>query len=145
MPLVLNDNLTPLVIETFCGKTVDAAAHQMGDRAVVQQWEKNGQRQQQWYLDRCGAEEYRIIGRLHGRVLDSPDSTPGVQLHVYAWAANDNQRWVIRDAGNGLVYIALAAKPRLVLDVAGVGEANGTPICVWENDGGRHQKFKLVG
>ena len=143
MPLVIHDSLTPVVIETFAGKALDVAGNAVTDTAKVLQWDKHGQPNQQWYVDPCGADVYRIIGRQSGRVLDVPDGRPGEPIQIYAWAANANQRWAIEANDTG-IFLVLAANRDLVLDVAQASPANGAKLCVWYRNGGSNQRFKLT-
>ena len=143
MPLLIHDTLTPMVIETFCGKALDVASYAIHDGALIVQWDRHGDVNQRWYLDPCGAEEYRIIGRQSGRVLDMGGPV-GAHAFIHAWAANSNQRWVLEDAGDGWVNIVLGINRTLCLDVGWASKDNGAGIYTWYRDGGAHQRFKIT-
>ncbi|PEA01247.1 insecticidal delta-endotoxin Cry8Ea1 family protein [Bacillus cereus] len=68
----------------------------------------------------------------------SPNSVQGITNQSYY-----SQYWIIRDAGNGYVYLSNYDNPNLVLDVTAGNIANGTPIVAWSFNGGTNQKFKL--
>lgn len=144
MPLVLNDTLTPVVIETFCGKAIDVPGASVDDAVRLHQWGPNGGRNQRWYLDPCGGGgQCRIINQASGRVLDITDGGPeGTQVQQYAWAANDNQRWLVEEVAGG-VLIASFAHQDLVLDVGGASPDDGAPIVIWPRNGGPNQVFVL--
>jgi hypothetical protein len=149
MPLVLDSSLTRYNIETFAGKVLDVGGRSVADRAEVIQWDPTGDTNQQWYLDLCGADVYRIIARHSGRVLDlsGPDGA-GSKIWQFAWAAADNQRWHIVEQQGGMVEIVSAWKagpgdPDLVLDVAGGSRDHGAAIIAWTPNGGDNQRFRL--
>lgn len=146
MPLVLNDSLTPYTIVTFANRAIDVPGASTEDGKQIQQWDRNLSPAQLWYFDPCGnGDQVRIINRASGRVLDITDGGPaGTRLQQYAWAANDNQRWKIEDAGKGQVTIASFARPDLVIDVGGANPDNEAPIIVWNRNGQANQRFTLV-
>lgn len=149
MPLVLGSDLTTYAIETFAGKVLDVKNIAVADRTPLQQWGDVKGPNQRFYIDPCGADVFRVIARHSGRVLDlsGPDGA-GATVWQFAWAAVENQRWRIEDAGKGLVRIvsawkAKATDPDLLLDVAGADSAEGAGIIVWPRNGGANQSFKL--
>jgi len=142
--LVLDSAITTHKIGTFAGKTLDVSGAAIADRSPVVQFRATGAANQDWYLDLCGADVYRIIARHSGRVLDLAGPGPaGSAVQQFAWAAVDNQRWRIEEAAGGGVVIASVWNPDLVLDVAGNSTADGAPIVVWHRNGGANQRFEL--
>jgi hypothetical protein len=143
--LVLHSSLTPVSIVTFAGGAVDVPGGSVSDGELLQQWERNGGPPQLWYLDPCGAEMYRIVNRGSGRVVDiTMGGDAGTRLQQFAWAANDNQRWGVADAGGGLVVVHSISRPDLVIDVGGASRDNGAEIIVWHRNGQHNQSFRLV-
>lgn len=149
MPLVLGSELTTYAITTFAGLALDVGGRAVADRAPVIQWAPTGAPNQQWYLDLCGADVYRIIARHSGRVLDvaGPDGA-GSPIWQFAWAAVDNQRWAINQEADGSLEIrslwrANPGDPDLVLDVSGGATTAGAPLIVWPRNGGENQRFRI--
>lgn len=143
MPLVIDTAVRLYEVETFANKRIDVIGKGRSDRDLIHQWPANGGDNQKWYLDPCGAEDYRIISRESGRVLDAPGKA-GVQVWQFAWAGVDNQRWRLEETTAGVV-LALAAHPDddLVLEVRDVSRADGAAIQVNHRTGGDNQIFRL--
>lgn len=145
MGLVLGSNLTYYNINTFAQKVFDVGGRGVSDRTPVIQWDSNGQTNQQFFVDPCGADVYRIIARHSGRVLDlSGPNGAGSPIWQFAWAAADNQRWRIKPAQEGLVEIESVYDPDLVLDVAEASSDSGALIIAWNRTGQANQLFRLT-
>jgi hypothetical protein len=145
MPLVLGSDLSRYVIRTFAGKVLDVANIAVEDRAIVQQWGQTGGANQEFYVDLCGRDVYRIIARHSGRVLDlSGPSGEGSPIWQFAWAAVDNQRWTINEQKDGTIEVQSAWDRSLVLDVGGASQDDGAPLIAWTRNNQANQRFRLV-
>lgn len=145
MPLVLDAGLTRYSIQTFANKVLDVQNISVDDRAILQQWDNLNGPNQQFYLDLCGANVYRIIARHSGRVLDlSGPNGAGSPIWQFAWAAVDNQRWLLNQQRDGTVEIQSAWDSTLVLDVGGASPDNGAPLIAWTRNNQTNQRFRLV-
>jgi hypothetical protein len=144
MPLVLDSSLTRYNIGTFSGKVLDVPGRAVADRVELIQYDANGGPNQEFYVDPCGADVFRIIARHSGRVLDlsGPDGA-GAPVWQFAWAAVDNQRWRIEHDPHGAVVIASEWNPDLVMDIGGNNPANEAPLIVWHRNGQDNQRFHL--
>lgn len=71
----------------------------------------------------------------------SDDTAP---LQLYSYWGGQNQQFLIRDAGGGLVTIAPQHAPGEVLDVQGGATANGTPVWQYHLNGTDAQLWKLT-
>lgn len=58
-------------------------------------------------------------------------------------AGSDRWTWLLRDAGDGLVYIENYSN-HYVLDVAGSNPSDNTDIILYPNQGSINQKFRLA-
>jgi hypothetical protein len=141
--LVIGGGLPRYVIETFAGKVLDVPAARPDDGLKIQQWDINGSQAQAWYIDPCGADEYRIVAACSGRVLDvAGDGTAGSQLVQWPWTGNGNQRWRLRRAV-GNTYTIESTRAGLVIDVRGASRENGAPIVVWSPRDSENQRFRV--
>ena len=66
----------------------------------------------------------------------------GTNVSLYRYSGGDNQQWLLRDYGDGVVSI-ISKVNGLYLDVAGGSDKNGTNIQVYSGNGSNAQKFKL--
>lgn len=145
MGLVLGSGLQVFNINTFSEKVLDVGGQSVADGAPVIQWDGNGQKNQKWYVDPCGADEYRIVARHSGRVLDLKlPLAAGSLIQQYAWGATDNQRWKIVPGQDNTVQFESVADSNLVLDVSASSKDNGAPIIVWTRLDQPNQQFRLT-
>lgn len=132
-------------IEAYCGKVVEVADSQKGDRANVQIWalSKNNLGCQKFKIKKSG--NYYTITAVHsGKALDIADGSSESGTNVWQWHTNDTaaQQWIFEDAGNGYVYIKSALGT--YLDVKNNDTANGTNVWAYKFNGSTAQMFKLV-
>ena len=57
-------------------KSLDVPGAKPDDGAKIQQRELNGSPAQAWYIDPCGADDFRLIAVCSGRVLDIAGAGP---------------------------------------------------------------------
>ena len=88
-----------------------------------------------------------IIKAVHsGKVLDVYEARDingtNVTQYMQKSTDNENQRWILQDAGNGTYNIISKCNGKY-LDVHGAYIASGTNIEVYQGNGGNNQKFIL--
>ncbi|MBQ0161417.1 MAG: RICIN domain-containing protein [Bacteroidales bacterium] len=92
---------------------------------VVQLWPSNGATSQKYNLHKFADDTNGIKVMKSGKYLDVSGSEYKQGTPVIAWrsTSGENQRFVIKDRGDGMVSIHPKAAPELCLDVRG-GEGN---------------------
>jgi hypothetical protein len=143
--LVLDKSLDAYTIETFCAKALDVPGGSVVDGTPIQQFAGNGGACQLWYFDACGADQWRIISKSSGRVLDiaggGPAGTPVIQ---WPWNGSPNQRWGLEQVRPGRGLIFSVGRPELTLNISGGCEDNGSPVIVWGRaDNCENQVFRV--
>jgi len=97
----------------------------------------------------CGVEpgQYYIVSAVNRKyVLDVYGSGCSSGDNVNLWERNysNAQRWNIKNAGNGCVYLEPQCALGYCLDVAGAGTTNKTNVQIWESNNTDAQKWKFV-
>ncbi len=64
-------------------------------------------------------------------------------MQQYSWKNSDNQKWVVRDAGDGYFYI-ISKATGLYLDVYGGEAYNDANIATYWGHGGISEKWRLI-
>jgi len=145
--LVLEGAMTRYRLVTHAGKVLDVeggmSPGEQKNRRLLQ-WGATGGQNQEWVLFPCGPEEFLLVSRYSGRVLDAVEPRQsGSRLLMWDCHLRANQRWNLRPAqgvGGNHVRI-MAAGTDLCLDVPGASRDNGAAIQLWTPNGGRHQVF----
>jgi hypothetical protein len=85
---------------------------------------------------------HTITFKKSNKVLDIKGSSniSGANVHQWAYAGNNNQKWIIKSAGNGYYYI-LGRGSGLALDVYGATAANGTNVQAYLLNNSKAQKW----
>lgn len=132
-------------LEAYCGKVVEVADSQKGDRANVQIWGLSDRDLgcQKWQVAASG-NGYVLTALHSGKALDIADGSEKPGANVWQWHTNDTpaQTWTFEDAGDGYVY--LKSGLGTYLDVYKGNSVNGTNVISYSFNGGSNQKFKLV-
>lgn len=99
----------------------------------VQLWPSNGGDAQKFLLHQFADDTIGLKVKKSGKYLDVQGSEYKPRTPVIAWrsTAEDNQRFVIKDRGNGLVSIHPKMAPDLCLDVSGGKGEDRDRINLW--------------
>ena len=91
----------------------------------------------------CWARTYNLVARHSSKMMDVSQVSQANGAPIWQWIANgqDNQRWTLRDAGDGWYYIVAQHSYKC----AGVGgNTPGTQASQWDCWGGEDQKWALL-
>ena len=123
---------------------MEVSASSMDNDGRVQIWEDfnaKGQKVKLEYIDGY----YRISFAHSGKCLTvkNRNISSGEQVVQYEWNEGNNQKWVIRDNGDGSIGILPLTNQNLTLDIFG-DIANGTGIELYNNEKNVKQRFCLL-
>jgi hypothetical protein len=128
------------------GRFIDIRDGSTGNGAVAQIWER-ATINQSFRLQRQDDHTYSITAVHSGKVLEvvNVSTESGAMIQQWEWVANtnNNQRWYIIDVGGGY-YKFVNKHSRLVLDVVGGVNANGTRLQQYSDNGTHAQHFRLL-
>jgi hypothetical protein len=133
------------IVNRETGKVLDVAAQGYEDGANVQQWEWANQNNQVFEFINVGGNQFAIVGRHSGKVLDVADNAVynnGANVQQYSWSGRNNQRWRIENRGGGFYQIVNVAS-RKCLDVERKSRDNGANIHQWDCNGDASQQWRL--
>ena len=133
------------IVSANSGLVLDVPGLSTQPGTKIQQWTKNGGRNQLWTIRAKGAGTYEIVSVNSGLVLDVPalSTQPGAQIQQWTENGGRNQLWAIRAKGPG-TYEIVSVNSGLVLDVPGLSTTPGTLIQQWTDNGGANQQWTLV-
>ena len=123
---------------------MEVSASSMDNDGRVQIWEDfnaKGQKVKLEYIDGY----YRISFAHSGKCLTvkNRNISSGEQVVQYEWNEGNNQKWVIRDNGDGSIGILPLTNQNLTLDIFG-DISNGTGIELYNNEKNVKQRFCLL-
>lgn len=147
---------TPFVISSVSsGQVLDDQAFSTNPGTVLQQWPANGEKNQQWNLQRDGDFVYEITSVHSGLALGAQDdsSDAGAPIVQQTPAGAPSQLWFLSRVSTGYVItsqqeasvpctgnLCLLGKKNLVFNVPGFSMEQGEQIQQWtENDGNNQQ------
>jgi len=78
--------------------------------------------------------------------IDPTNDSGNAQVYggVPGSPADAHTQWVIVPNSDNSISFSSKAYPSKLLDLAGGNTADGTPILLWEKDGGLNQEWRLV-
>lgn len=125
-------------------KGVDISGAVTENGANAHLWTYHGGANQQFVFTYIGGGYYTIRARHSGKALDvrAASTTPGTNVWQYDPNGTVAQKWLVKDAGNGYVY--LVSGTGLYLDVNGGYTADGTNVQGWSGNGTAAQRWKLI-
>ncbi len=123
---------------------MEVSASSMDNDGRVQIWEDfnaKGQKVKLEYIDGY----YRISFAHSGKCLTvkNRNISSGEQVVQYEWNEGNNQKWVIRDNGDGSIGILPLTNQNLTLDIFG-DISNGSGIELYNNEKNVKQRFCLL-
>lgn len=125
-------------------KGVDISGAVTENGANAHLWTYHGGANQQFVFTYIGGGYYTIRARHSGKALDvsGASTTPGTNVWQYDPNGTVAQKWLVKDAGDGHVY--LVSGTGLYLDVNGGYTADGTNVQGWSGNGTAAQRWKLI-
>jgi hypothetical protein len=133
------------IINEHSGKGLDVSDRSTADGANIQQWDYANQGNQNWEVINVGRNEFAIVNRRSGKVLDVPDNRiydNGATIQQYRWSTRANQRWRLENAGSGWFRIVNSASGKC-LDVDSQSRDNGATINQWDCGNQESQRWRL--
>jgi hypothetical protein len=123
---------------------VDLCGASMEENANALLWEKNDGANQYIDVTYVGNGLYKLSFHHSGKALDvCRNNGQGSSVIQHTYHGGNNQLWRIHLI-DGTYVIESASGNNLVMDVCGGSAQNGTPIVVWEWNGGLNQRFYLI-
>jgi len=76
--------------------------------------------------------------------INPPNELASVYGGVPGSAADPHTQWVIVLNSDNSISFSSEAYPTKLLDLTGSNPTDGTPVILWEKDGGLNQEWRLV-
>ena len=123
---------------------IEASASNTDNDGRVQIWEDFDAAAQRFKVDYLDGY-YRISFEHSGKCLTVKwkNISSGTDVIQYEWNGGDNQKWVIRDNGDGSVGILPLLDQSLTLDIYGPIE-NGSKMELYYNEKNVKQRFSII-
>ena len=88
---------------------------------------------------------YSLVFKHSGMAMDvyNAGSADGTNVLQYKQTTNDNQKWIIKEAGDNYTFNIISKCNGLYLDVAGGSSADGTNIQMYHGNGTASQKWRF--
>lgn len=131
---------------------LDASGSSPKQGANVSIWDNNIGNNQKWILEPYnGAYLIRNVAN-QSLVLDASGGSPKIGANVTAWGCNKgkNQQWKVYAVtypsfdSSKTYEIVSRTNSKYVLDAAGGTPKKGANISIWDHNGGKNQKWKIV-
>ena len=137
-------------------KVMDLEGNGTSNGTKVQLYDKYETEIQRWRFERAGTAskdgktvKTYYIHSVHapGKALDVPggSTSNGTRPQLYDFSAtNNNQKWILEDAGEGYYYIIPYKDSTRRLGCSNGGTGNNTAVVLWEKQDIDNQKWKLT-
>lgn len=114
------------------------------DKRSVQQWSQSGANNQQWLIEKIEGDEYIIKSAANDEAISiDTRARDGITVFTSPYdKRKDSQRWLIKDAGDGQVY--LVSLKGVALELPGGVRDLGTRLQLWRPGNTVNQKFRLL-
>ncbi|XEC95850.1 RICIN domain-containing protein [Paenibacillus tarimensis] len=147
--IIDNGDGTYRLIGVTSGKALDVNGGGTADGTNVQIWSYNGGSHQKWRIVFNKDGTYKLIDSHSGKALDVNGAGTANGTNVQIWTDNggDAQKWeLIRNPGivSGETYELQNPNSVKMLDVYGLGTANGTNVQIWQGTGGENQQWTVI-
>lgn len=126
------------------GKYLDVKNANPERRAPLHLWMGNGGIAQKFTLKDAGEGYFYIQSNTRNKRaihVDGANKNPKAKVNLWDVVNQDNLKWKFENAGNG--YYFIKSKLGTYLDVQWGKPESGTPIWMWNFNGGDAQKWKL--
>lgn len=122
---------------------LDISSASMEDGGNLQLYPGNGSNAQKFILTSAGGNSWRVTSFNSGMTVgvDGNGGQSGSNVHQENNSNGINQRWYIRNTGDGTCYIVPAEAPDKALDAANGSSAAGTNVQIYRKNGTAAQKF----
>lgn len=126
---------------------LDATGANPVSGAKVTAFSRNGQKNQEWFLELNSDGTYRIINSANqDLVLDAEgeNTVSGASVSSYKSNGQTNQRWILVPKNNNQYVIVCASNENLVLDAASLKPVLGAAVTAFENNGQANQRWTIM-
>jgi len=133
-----------VVVNRNSGKAMDDFNFATGDGAVVVQWARHNQNNQQWRFLDSGGGFYRLQNRHSSKVLDNRSSTSD-GTDVVQWTDQNatGQQFRLADSAGGFVRLISRHSGKAV-EVQNASQMDGGKVVQFQDFGGNNQQWQLV-
>ena len=131
----------PIITKIDENKVLDISYGSTQDGANVQIWNADNVNQQRFKIEALSTDTYKIISKNSNKALTVDISSRNVFQSSYT--ENDNQKWIIKECGNGY-YNIISKANGLVIDIVNAENKNGQNVQTYKLNNSDAQKFKFV-
>lgn len=126
---------------------LDATGANPVSGAKVTAFSRNGQKNQEWFLELNSDGTYRIINSANrDLVLDAEgeNTVSGASVSSFKSNGQANQRWVLVPKNNNQYVVVCASNENLVLDAASLKPVSGAAVTAFEDNGQANQRWTIL-
>jgi hypothetical protein len=134
-----------VLVNRNSGKALDVSGAATNDGAVIHQWSRHDQANQQWQFVDSGGGYYRLRSRNSGKVLDVYNWSTADGAAIVQWTDHNgaNQQFRLVDSDGGYVRLINRNSGKAV-EVQGGATNDGAPVVQYFDWGGANQQWQLV-
>jgi beta-xylosidase len=133
-----------VLVNRTSGKAMDDFNFATNDGAIVVQWARHNQNNQQWRFIDSGGGFYRLQNRLSGKVLDNRSSTSdGTDVVQWTDQNTTGQQFSLADSAGGYVRL-LSRHSGKAVEVQNASTADGGRVVQFRDFAGNNQQWQLV-
>ena len=140
----VTDGIYQIAPQANTNLVIEVSASSMDNDGRVQIWEDFNAKGQKLKLEYLNG--YYRISFVHSEkclTVKNRNISSGEQVVQYEWNEGDNQKWVIRDNGDGSIGLLPLTNQDLTLDIFG-DISNGSGIELYNNEKNVKQRFCLL-
>ena len=140
----VTDGIYQIAPQANTNLVIEVSASSMDNDGRVQIWEDFNAKGQKLKLEYLNG--YYRISFVHSEkclTVKNRNISSGEQVVQYEWNEGDNQKWVIRDNGDGSIGLLPLTNQDLTLDIFG-DISNGSGIELYNNEKNLKQRFCLL-
>ena len=138
---IIENNTYEIETKIDSNKVIDISGGLTNNYQNAQIWNADNVNQQRFIFDALTYDTYKIVAKHSNKALTADLSNNNVYQLEYS--GNDNQKWKIKEIGNGY-YEIISMANGLVLELEGSSAQNGQNIRVYSPNGKEKQKFKFI-
>ena len=138
---IIENNMYEIESKIDENKVLDISYGSTQDGANVQIWNADNVNQQRFKIEALSTDNYKIISKNSNKALTVDISSRNVFQSSYT--ENDNQKWIIKECGNGY-YNIISKANGLVIDIVNAENKNGQNVQTYKLNNSDAQKFKFV-
>ena len=140
----VTDGIYQIAPQANTNLVIEVSASSMDNDGRIQIWEDFNAKGQKLKLEYLNG--YYRISFVHSEkclTVKNRNISSGEQVVQYEWNEGDNQKWVIRDNGDGSIGLLPLTNQDLTLDIFG-DISNGSGIELYNNEKNLKQRFCLL-